>query len=186
MFTKPAYVLFNNNIIKPRTMKLLVIFLLFIYNSVPAQPKIKKEKGIPVLMPAKKHVPSIVGIWRIIEYVAIDSAGNKINPFGEHPVGYFIYAPSRHLSINIMRTPPIQPLDFSTASIEQLRTRLEAGFSYFGHYTVQNDSTVIHHVEGGTVASYIGTDQLRRYKIIGDTLRIGSPVNPCCRLIRAR
>lgn len=77
-------------------------------------------------------------------------------------------------------------MDFLSATAEQLRARLEAGLSYFGHYTVQDDSTVIHHVEGGTVATYIGTDQLRRYKIARDTLRIGDAVNPCCRLVRER
>lgn len=167
-------------------MRILFILLLLICNSVFAQLKIKNGKGIPLSMHGKKHVSSIVGIWRIFEDVVLDSAGNKINRFGEHPIGYFIYAPSGHLSIHIMRTPPIQSLNFSTASIEQLRTRLEAGLSYFGHYRVQDDSTVIHHVEGGTVAAYIGTDQLRRYKITGDTLTIGGTVNPCCRLIRDR
>ena len=167
-------------------MKILFILLLIICNSVYAQPKIKKGKNNPVSIPARKSVSSIVGIWRIFEDIVLDSAGNKINRFGEHPVGYFIYAPSGHLSINIMRTPPIQSLNFSTASIEQLRNRLEAGLSYFGHYTVKDDSTVIHHVEGGTVAAYIGTEQVRRYKITGDTLRIGDAVNPCCRLIREK
>lgn len=115
-------------------MKILVILVLFICSSVYAQPKIKKGKGDPVSMHAQKHVPSIVGVWRIFEDIVLDSASNKINRFGEHPIGYFIYAPSGHLSINIMRTPPIQSLNFSTASIEQLRSRLEAGLSYFGHY----------------------------------------------------
>ena len=132
------------------------------------------------------HKPSIVGTWRIFEDIVTDSLGNKNFLFGEHPIGYFIYEPSGHLSIHIMRTPAPAPLNFPTASIEQLRERLEWGLSYFGHYTIKDDSTVIHHVEGGTVASYIGTDQLRRYRIMGDTLQIGSPVNPCCRLVREK
>ena len=167
-------------------MKILVILFLFFYNSTAAQPKIKKVKDMSAFRATQKHVPSIVGVWRIIENIIMDSAGNKINRFGEHPIGYFIYAPSGHLSINMMRTPAIQSLDFLSATAEQLRARLEAGLNYFGHYTVQDDSTVIHHVEGGTVAAYIGTNQLRRYKITGDTLQIGDAVNPCCRLVHER
>ncbi|TAL47178.1 MAG: hypothetical protein EPN92_05170 [Chitinophagaceae bacterium] len=153
-----------------------VAFLLFVSLSC------SRHTSVSSMLP--NHKPSIVGTWRLYEDIVTDSLGNKIYLFGEHPIGYFIYEPSGHLSIHIMRIPAPSPLNFSTASIEQLRERLEAGLSYFGHYTIKDDSTVIHHVEGGTVASYIGTDQLRRYRIKGDTLQIGSPVNPCCRLIR--
>jgi hypothetical protein len=58
-------------------------------------------------------------------------------------------------------------------------------FGYFGTYTILSDSTVVHHVQGGTLPDYIGTDQFRTYHIRGDTLSIGAPSFPCRVLIRA-
>jgi hypothetical protein len=46
---------------------------------------------------------------------------------------------------------------------------------------------VVHHVTGGTIPSYIGTDQLRDSRIRGDTLSIGTGgLRSCRRLIRVR
>lgn len=63
----------------------------------------------------------------------------------------------------------------------------ESYFGYFGTCRVTSDSTVIHHVTGGTIPGYVGTDQRREYWIRGDTLSIGvSPAPTCRRLIRVR
>jgi hypothetical protein len=60
-------------------------------------------------------------------------------------------------------------------------------FGYFGTYTITSDSTVVHRVMGGTIPSYIGTDQPRNYRIRGDTLSIGGDEPwSCRRLVRVR
>lgn len=125
----------------------------------------------------------LVGVWRLIEYSVKDSLGLKVYTYGNAPRGYFIYDSGGFMSINVMRTPPPSKLEIDHATAEQLRERISAGFSYFGRYTVHDDSTVIHHVEGGTIINYIGTDQFRRYRRNADTLWIGSSGNQCCTLI---
>lgn len=47
---------------------------------------------------------------------------------------------------------------------------------YFGRYSVDVDAgEVIHHVEGGTILHFIGTDQPRPFVLKGDSLLIGKP-----------
>jgi hypothetical protein len=46
---------------------------------------------------------------------------------------------------------------------------------------VTSDSTVIHHVTGGTIPSYTGTDQRRNYRFRGDTLSISADEPFSCR-----
>jgi hypothetical protein len=43
---------------------------------------------------------------------------------------------------------------------------------YFGKYRVESDSTVVHLPEGGTILSYIETEQPSAYKLRGDSLWI--------------
>jgi lipocalin-like protein len=88
----------------------------------------------------------------------------------------------------MMRTPPVGPFvgGGGRPTDAERRTLVEAYLGYFGTYTVASDSTVVHHVEGGTLPSYIGTDQLRVYRIRGDTLTIGGSraTWPCRILLR--
>ena len=45
---------------------------------------------------------------------------------------------------------------------------------YFGTYTVlESEGVVVHHVTGGSLPSYINTDQRRPFQLKGDTLTIG-------------
>jgi hypothetical protein len=85
-----------------------------------------------------------------------------------------------------MRTPPAGPLAGGPVNFGSLSELRPFYFGYFGTYTILSDSTVVHHVQGGTLPDYIGTDQFRTYRIRGDTLSIGAPPFPCRVLIRAR
>jgi hypothetical protein len=74
-----------------------------------------------------------------------------------------------------MRTPPVRPFasgDDRPTETER-RNLLDGYFGYYRTYTIISDSAVVHHVEGGTLPSYVGTHQSRVYRIRGDTLTIG-------------
>ncbi len=138
--------------------------------------------------------PALIGVWRVVQFCNIDSAGRETNRLGRAPIGVFVYAPTGQLSLHAMRTPPTLPFasgDNAPTDAER-RALLDGYFGYFGTYTITSDSTVTHHVAGGTIPSYIGTDQHRHYRIRAggsnapDTLSIGSyPAPPCRKLIRA-
>lgn len=137
---------------------------------------------------------SLPGVWRVLEFCNVDSTGQQTNPLGEAPVGVFVYTPTGQLSLHAMRTPPVPAFvagDNAPTDAER-RALLDGYFGYFGTYTITSDTTVIHHVSGGTIPSYIGTEQHRYYRIRAgglnapDTLSIGGNYAAlrCRKLIR--
>ncbi len=136
---------------------------------------------------AQHSPPRLVGTWRVVEFCNVDTPGDTTYSLGRQPIGFFIYDPAGNLTIQAMRTPPSGAFlqdSVPLAGMAELRTSY---FGYFGTYTITSDTTVVHHVAGGTIPGYIGTDQRRDYRIRGDTLSIGVGVLPACRrLIRVR
>jgi hypothetical protein len=138
--------------------------------------------------------PSLVGVWKVLHFCNIDSAGVETNPYGEAPTGVFVYTPSGVLSLQATRTPapPLFAAGDDAPTDAERHVMFDSYFGYYGTYTITSDSTVIHHVIGGTVPSYIGTEQHRHYRIRSgglnapDTLSIGgNPLSLRCRqLIR--
>jgi hypothetical protein len=129
---------------------------------------------------------SLVGTWRIVRYCDRDSTGAIVEPLGPNPTGLFVYTSTGQLSIQAMRTPPSGPLAGGPVRLNSLAELRPFYFGYFGTYSILSDSTVVHHVQGGTFPDYTGTDQPRRYIIRGDTLSIGAPLFLCRVLIRER
>ena len=131
--------------------------------------------------------PSLVGTWRVVNFCNVDTPGDTTYTLGRQPIGYFIYDPNGNLSIQAMRTPISGAFAKDSVPFSGMAELRNSYFGYFGTYTITSDSTVVHHVTGGTIPSYIGTDQLRDYRIRGDTLSIGvGEIRSCRRLIRVR
>ena len=121
---------------------------------------------------------NLVGTWRLIEYIDYDTVTNKwTNPYGEYPKGYFTYTSNGIVNINGSAEKPLGiPADSIYSKPLSLGAVLDNAFGYFGTYTVDSlNSVVTHHVKGGSVIEYIGTDQQRQFILKGDTLLIGDP-----------
>lgn len=131
---------------------------------------------------ARTSLGALVGTWRVVEFCDIDATGRRSESLGPHPVGFLIYDRAGSMSVQMMRTPLPDQLRDSVpiGAISALRPYF---FAYFGTYTVLSDTTLVHHVQGGTIPDYIGTDQPRAYRIRGDTLSIGSAPLPYCRIL---
>ncbi len=129
---------------------------------------------------------SLVGTWRVVRFCDRDATGALADPLGPNPIGYFVYTATGELSIQAMRTPPTGPTAGEPVQLRSLGDLRPFYFGYFGTYTVLSESTVVHHVQGGTFPEYIGTDQVRSYRIRGDTLSIGAPRFDCRVLLRSR
>ena len=143
--------------------------------------------GSPLPLPAQKPAPRLVGTWRLVEFCNVDTPGDTTYSLGRRPIGFFIYDRAGNLSIQVMRATPSAAFrqdSIPLGGMAELRTQY---FGYFGTYTITSDSTVVHHVAGGTIPSYVGTDQRRNYRIRGDTLSIGGSEPWGCRtLVRVR
>ena len=133
--------------------------------------------------------PSLVGTWRVVRFCDDDSTGRLYDPYGPHPDGVFVYSAGGQLSIQIASTPPPSHFtrgDFNPSDRER-QALFDGYMGYFGTYSITSDSTVIHHVSGGTLPSFIGTDQPRLYQVRGDTLTLGGSrlTWPCRVLLRS-
>jgi len=136
---------------------------------------------------AQQPVPQLVGTWRVVEFCNVDSPGDTTYSLGRGPIGFFLYDPAGNLSIQAMRAAPAGAFTRDSVPLGGMAELRTSYFGYFGTYTITSDSTVVHHVTGGTIPSYVGTAQRRNYRIRGDTLSIGSEEPWACRkLVRVR
>jgi hypothetical protein len=123
----------------------------------------------------KEH---LAGSWRFISVLGKSDQGDVIYPYGEQLFGMLIYTTEGHMSAMLM--DPDRPMFASGDMMEGTSEELEAAFegfdAYCGTYTLDEESsTVIHHVQGAKFPNWVGTDQVRYYRLSGDTLRITAP-----------
>ena len=126
----------------------------------------------------KQEANKLAGTWRLIEYTDFDTlTGKATYPYGEHPRGYFTYTKSGIVNLNISAENPLRiASDSEYIKPLTLGILLDNAAGYFGTYTIDEvNSIVTHHVKGGSVLSYIGTDQHRQFILKDDTLLIGDP-----------
>ena len=141
----------------------------------------------PLALAAQNPASRLVGTWRVVEFCNVDRPGDTTYTLGREPIGYFIYDPTGKLSIQAMRAKPTGAFTKDSVPLKGMAEVRESYFGYFGTYTVTSDSTVVHHVTGGSLPSYIGTDQPRNYRFHGDTLSIGGRDPWACRkLVKVR
>lgn len=121
---------------------------------------------------------SLVGTWRLVSYEDYDTVTRKWKrPYGDHPKGYFTYTSNGIINLNgSAETPLVIPPDSEYTKPLTLGAILDNAWGYFGTYTIDSvRSVVTHHVQGGSVINYIGTDQHRQFVIKGDSLFLGDP-----------
>ncbi|MFZ3339449.1 MAG: lipocalin-like domain-containing protein [Terriglobales bacterium] len=127
-----------------------------------------------------KMLDALLGTWRLVELADLDKDGKWQHRYGEHPRGYFVYDPTGHVHIQIMKVPALPPFPEARLDVGKLPTpehalaAYSAYAAYFGTYTVDADKHVVtHHVEGSLSPDFTGTDQPRPFKLEGDRLEIG-------------
>src|SRR5258706_13221726 len=129
-------------------------------------------------MAKKKDFGTMVGSWKMVE--AWDMDGKvKSYPWGNPPLGYWVYDSAGNVSVQISINPPLPIVDAAwwtmgkTANDDMLAS-FNNYMAYFGTYTVDYES--------GVVTPNVITDGLRQdtgpahprpFKIVRDELLIG-------------
>lgn len=128
------------------------------------------------------------GTWRLLRYEAWDSRGRISTPFGDPAAGYAVFDATGHAFIQLTRTPAVPPFASPVAPTpDELRAAYFGFAAYHGTYTIDGASqTVTIHVEGSSLPSYTGTQQVRPFRIDGDTLTLGVPNQYLATLVRVR
>ncbi len=120
----------------------------------------------------------LVGSWRLISSEGHSSNGSIVYDQGETPTGRVMFDASGRLSLHL--TDPnrrnFESGDFLQPTPDELIEAFTGYFGYFGSYSVDEDAgVVIFHVEGAAYPNYVGTDQIRFYKIEGNRLILRTP-----------
>lgn len=115
----------------------------------------------------------LIGTWRLVSAGNIHKDG-RFEPFAEygpHPIGYLMYDVTGHMCVSLANPnhPRWANADKPTDAekIESFRVM----FAYCGTYEIQEkEHRVIHRPEMASWPDYVGTDQVRPYRLEGNRL----------------
>ena len=165
--------------------------------TTPFTPKVRVLRLLPTMVMAlalpcaaasgQQAASRLIGTWRLVEFCTVDRPGDTTSSLGRHPIGFYIYDAAGNMSLQAMRATPLAAFTKDSVALSGMAEVRRSYYGYFGTYTVTSDSTLVHHVRGGTIPSYIGTDQRRNFGFRRDTLSLSEHEPWGCRqLVRAR
>jgi Lipocalin-like domain len=122
----------------------------------------------------------LIGTWKLVAIEERDANGKRVVPldYGSDPVGLLMYDATGHMSAQAMRRgrARLPSDDVHMATPEQAKAVFTGYNGYFGTYEViENESIVIHHVEGSMIPNWEGGDQRRKFTLAGDKLILEPP-----------
>jgi len=115
----------------------------------------------------------LIGTWKLKSYLReVAATGERYNERGEHPNGYLAYSADGRMYAIITWENRITPQDVVPTNDERIKL-FSTMISYAGTYTFDAEK-VVHHVDISWNQNWTGTEQVRFYKLDGDTLTITS------------
>jgi Lipocalin-like domain len=119
---------------------------------------------------------SIVGTWRIQSFVReVVATGERQNEFGEKPVGYISYQPDGRMFAMFVGDNRAKPTGTPPTDEEKVRL-FGTLLAYSGTYVVEGDKAT-HKIDVSWNQSWTGGDQVRFFKVDGNTLTITTAIN---------
>lgn len=116
----------------------------------------------------------LVGTWELVSWTA--RVGERTQfPFGGDVIGLLIYTVHGSMSASLMRgnRPPVSSGTLAGATARE-RAGAAAGYlSYAGTYTVEG-RRVTHHVQVSLLPNWVGRDQVRNIRWVGEDLELSS------------
>ena len=137
-----------------------------------------------------KHKETIVGCWKMVEAWDKDDDGELTYPWGNPPLGYWVYDAAGNVSVQISLNPPLSNLGDGWWSVtppptSEMVETLNNYLAYFGTYTVDYESgTVTHNVVTDVLRQYTGTVQPRPFSLVHGELHIGNGTQYLRRFVR--
>ena len=137
-------------------------------------------------MAKKNDFGPIVGSWQMVEAWDMNADPSdpkkqvKSYPWGNPPLGYWVYDSAGNVSVQISINPPLPIVDApwwtmgATTANENMLASFNNYMAYFGTYTVDYEKGIVTaNVITDVLRQYTGTDQPRPFKIVKDQLLIG-------------
>jgi len=115
----------------------------------------------------------LVGLWKLVSFqTEIQATGERRNVYGQNPAGYWVYTPEgRMIGMIVGEGRKAGETDQDRAALH--RTMI----GYSGTYTVEGDKSTTK-VDMSWNQSWVGTEQVRFFKISGDRVEFVSAWAP--------
>jgi hypothetical protein len=118
--------------------------------------------------PATTQASEVTGVWRLRSYyLENQQTGERIEPYGSNPKGVFMIHPDGRVAV--VMTPGEQARAITEADQAQAFRKLIA---YSGLYRVEPPDRLVTSVDIAWFQPWVGSDQVRRFSVDGDTLKI--------------
>lgn len=118
------------------------------------------------IVPGTAHAVTakqLVGTWRLVSTTNTNAQGQKIEPFGPHPLGSYTFDARGH---------------FTQAIVPGEKESATAVVAAFGDYTVTGGGqTLVRHIVGSQNPSANGKDLSLKITLANDELKVSNP-NP--------
>jgi hypothetical protein len=128
-----------------------------------------------VTLPAKGNENDIVGTWKFTSFVReVVTTGERQNEFGDNPEGYISYQPDGRMFAVLVGSD--RPMPAGTPTDDEKIRLFGTLIAYSGAYAVEGDK-VTHKIDVSWNQSWTGGDQVRFFKVDGNTLTIKTAIN---------
>lgn len=120
---------------------------------------------------------SLAGAWKLLVF-EFRSEGQVVFPFGTNFLGLCLYDSTGYMALQIMRgdRPRFAANDQQLGTPEEIGAAFFGYLSYSGTYVAdETHGVIVHHVSQALFPNWIGTDQVRFYRISGDRLIVSAP-----------
>jgi hypothetical protein len=118
----------------------------------------------PVL--ASEIEEQLLGVWKLESHYIESRTGEKKNVFGERPNGYLIFTPQKRMMALLTADGRKQP----HTDEDRIAAFLSMA-AYSGIYRVERDKWATK-VDVAWTEAWVGSDQIRFFKLEGDTLTV--------------
>ena len=121
----------------------------------------------------------IAGAWLVLSVVN-EVDGKKVDLFGPHPQGQFIFTADGHFSINIVRSgrTKFASNNSKAGSAEENQEAMAGTLSLFGSYSINSDGWQTLNIVGSSFPNWDGAEQKRRVRLNGDEMTYENPTAP--------
>jgi hypothetical protein len=110
------------------------------------------------------------GVWKLVAYEVEVQATGQIEPvMGQHPTGYVIFIPEGRVWF-ILTGEGRQP----AKTVQDRADLLSSLVAYTGTYRLEGDKWITK-VDVAWNPEWVGTEQVRSFKVEGDRLRVLTP-----------
>jgi hypothetical protein len=107
----------------------------------------------------------IIGTWRLVHSISINSMGETEYPYGDDAIGYIYYSDSGAMAVQISRK--------SRSDVSDPANLLHEYLAYFGRYEIDIERQVVRHLlEGELFPGGHSRILERRYRFEGDLMSL--------------